>query len=146
MTETCPVCGVTLNPDASACPTCGFKLLGATQSFKPFPIEGRDVPATDHPQHQFVLRVVKGPQIGMVYRLGNAPMSVGRNPQCDIFLNDMTVSRSHAVVEPTGDGYTITDDSSFNGVWVNNDNVEARELHEGDVVQIGAFCLVYREE
>ena len=98
MTETCPVCGATLNPDASACPTCGFKLLGATQSFKPFPIEGRDVPATDHPQHQFVLRVVKGPQIGMVYRLGNAPMSVGRNPQCDIFLNDMTVSRSHAVV------------------------------------------------
>ena len=89
MTETCPVCGATLNPDASACPTCGFKLLGATQSFKPFPIEGRDVPATDHPQHQFVLRVVKGPQIGMVYRLGNAPMSVGRNPQCDIFLNDM---------------------------------------------------------
>uniref|UniRef100_UPI002633FBB3 FHA domain-containing protein n=1 Tax=uncultured Ellagibacter sp. TaxID=2137580 RepID=UPI002633FBB3 len=66
--------------------------------------------------------------------------------QCDIFLNDMTVSRSHAVVEPTGDGCTITDDSSFNGVWVNNDNVEARELHEGDVVQIGAFCLVYREE
>ena len=75
MTETCPVCGATLNPDASACPTCGFKLLGATQSFKPFPIEGRDVPAADHPQHQFVLRVVKGPQIGMVYRLGNAPMS-----------------------------------------------------------------------
>ena len=135
MTETCPVCGATLNPDASACPTCGFKLLGATQSFKPFPIEGRDVPATDHPQHQFVLRVVKGPQIGMVYRLGNAPMSVGRNPQCIA-----------EVVEPTGDGYTITDDSSFNGVWVNNDNVEARELHEGDVVQIGAFCLVYREE
>ena len=145
MTETCPVCGATLNPDASACPTCGFKLLGATQSFKPFPIEGRDVPAADHPQHQFVLRVVKGPQIGMVYRLGNAPMSVGRNPQCDIFLNDMTVSRKHAVVEVSNSGTVIRDQDSFNGVWVNNKNVFERKLADGDVIQIGEFCLLYQE-
>ena len=143
MTETCPVCGATLNPDASACPTCGFKLLGATQSFKPFPIEGRDVPAADHPQHQFVLRVVKGPQIGMVYRLGNAPMSVGRNPQCDIFLNDMTVSRMHATIERTPAGFRISDADSFNGLWVNNLNVKDADLRDGDIVQIGTFCLMY---
>ena len=146
MTDTCPVCAAPLSSGATACPTCGFKLLGATQSFKPFPLDGGEVPENEHSQHRFVLRVVKGPQIGMVFKLGDAPMSIGRSPQCDIFLNDMTVSRSHAAVEPVGTGYTISDDSSFNGVWVNNDNVEACELHEGDVVQIGAFCLVYREE
>lgn len=145
MAETCPVCGGPLAQGASACPTCGFKLLGATQRFKPLAF-GDDVPAPAKERHEAVLRVVKGPQIGMVFKLGDRPLTIGRNPQCDIFLNDMTVSRSHAVIEPAGDGYVITDDSSFNGVWVNNDNVEARELAPGDVVQIGAFCLIYREE
>ena len=143
MTETCPVCGATLNPDASACPTCGFKLLGATQSFKPFPIEGRAEPAVDRSQHQFVLRVVKGPQIGMVFRLGNAPMSVGRNPQCDIFLNDMTVSREHALIASTDKGYVITDRNSYNGLWVNNEAVDTKLLKNGDAIQIGTFCLIF---
>lgn len=145
MADTCPVCGGALAQGANACPTCGFKLIGATQRFKPLSF-GEDVPAPLQAHHEAVLRVVKGPQIGMVFKLTQKPMTIGRSPQCDIFLNDMTVSRSHAVVEPAGAGYVITDDSSFNGVWVNNDNVEARELKEGDVVQIGAFCLIYREE
>lgn len=143
MTETCPVCGATLSSGASACPTCGFKLLGATQSFKPFSVEGGEVPAAEHPQHQFVLRVVKGPQIGMVFKLGNAPMSVGRSPQCDIFLNDMTVSRMHATIERTPAGFRISDADSFNGLWVNNLNVKDADLRDGDIVQIGTFCLMY---
>ena len=72
-------------------------------------------------------------------------MSVGRDPQCDIFLNDMTVSREHAEIEVTGEGCVIRDKNSFNGVWVNDRAVEACALKPGDVIQIGAFCLIYRE-
>mgnify|MGYP000203439650 CR=1 FL=1 len=43
-------------------------------------------------------------------------------------------------------GYVIRDANSFNGVWVNNESVETRRLVSGDVIQIGAFCLVYKEE
>lgn len=146
--QNCPVCGAPVAADATACEACGFKLLGRTQAFKPLNMQAQASPAMANPAllSEATLKIVKGPQIGSSFRLAADRLTVGRSPQCDIFLNDMTVSRSHAVVEPAGDGYTITDDSSFNGVWVNNDNVEVRELHEGDVVQIGAFCLVYREE
>ena len=49
-------------------------------------------------------------------------------------------------VEPADGGYVIRDANSFNGVWVNNESVETRRLVSGDVIQIGAFCLVYKEE
>ena len=77
---------------------------------------------------------------------GDDALPVGRSPQCDLFLNDMTVSREHASVEPADGGYVIRDANSFNGVWVNNESVETRRLVSGDVIQIGAFCLVYKEE
>lgn len=57
----------------------------------------------------------------------------------------MTVSRSHAAVEREGDAYVIRDDNSFNGVWINGANVEAKVLVPGDLIQIGSFCLRYDE-
>ena len=62
-----------------------------------------------------------------------------------IFLNDMTVSRMHATIEQENGCYVIRDANSFNGVWVNNDSVEARALRPGDFVQIGTFCMQYEE-
>ena len=145
MDEFCPVCGAKREQGSVSCASCGYHYLEATQKFTPVAVDAVQAPASV-PAKKALLRVVRGPQCGCAFELTRTVSSVGRSPQCDIFLNDMTVSRSHAVVEPTGDGYTITDDSSFNGVWVNNDNVEARELHEGHVVHIAAFCLLYREE
>ena len=58
----------------------------------------------------------------------------------------MTVSRMPASVYPSDSGYEISDEASFNGVWVNNNSVDTYLLADGDVVQIGAFCLVYKEE
>ncbi len=51
----------------------------------------------------------------------------------------------HATIEPEDGGYVIRDANSFNGVWVNNENVEARTLRPGDFIQIGTFCLQYEE-
>ena len=146
MNTVCPVCNNPVDAQAAACPTCGFKLLGSTQRFEPVTLAGEPLPAAAESQAAAVLHVVRGPQTGVSFQLGDAPLSIGRSPQCDLFLNDMTVSREHAVVEPAEGGYVIRDANSFNGVWVNNDSVDARKLADGDVIQIGAFCLVYKEE
>lgn len=148
MSSICPVCGNAVEPDESICPACGFKLLGSTQKFAPVSFEGKPPIAQEKPVGHAALRVVKGPQTGVVFTLdGSGPLSVGRSPQCDIFLNDMTVSRLHATIARTDEGCAVSDEHSFNGVWVNNENVEAtRMLVPGDIIQIGAFCLLYQEE
>ena len=91
------------------------------------------------------LNVVRGPQVGISFVLTGEPVTIGRSPQCTIFLNDMTVSRMHATIEQENGCYVIRDANSFNGVWVNNDSVEARALRPGDFIQIGTFCMQYEE-
>ena len=144
MRDVCPVCGNAVAEGASACPSCGFKLLGATQKFEPVSLTHDDCGCASNAGKASSLRVVRGPQKDAIFKLGDAVMTVGRSPQCDIFLNDMTVSRTHAVVTPSDGGHIISDERSFNGVWVNNENVESRVLEEGDIIQIGVFCLVYQ--
>lgn len=145
--QTCPVCGAPLTEADAACPSCGFKLLGRTQAFAPLTVQSQpagSVAPNPALLSEATLQVVKGPQVGSVFRLAADKLTVGRSPECDIFLNDMTVSRMHATIERTPAGYTITDADSFNGLWVNNLNVKDAALQDGDVVQIGAFCLVYQ--
>ena len=85
------------------------------------------------------------PQTGIDIELKKGDLSVGRDPQCDIFLNDMTVSREHAIIEVRNDACIIKDLNSYNGVWVNDRMVETCALKSGDLLQIGAFCLLFRE-
>ncbi|MCI8468930.1 MAG: FHA domain-containing protein [Eggerthellaceae bacterium] len=145
MEETCPVCRAPVAPGEAVCASCGFKLLGTTQRFEPIDLAG-DGPAPAAPAPAAAaLTVLRGSQAGASYALGDEPVTIGRSPQCTVFLNDMTVSRSHAVVEREGDAYVIRDDNSFNGVWINNANVEAKVLAPGDLIQIGSFCLRYDE-
>ena len=145
MSTVCPVCSNPIDPDASACPHCGFKLLGSTQQFKPVLLG--DEPIADEAKlvQEATLRVVRGPQTGVAFQLGDKKLVVGRSPQCDIFLNDMTVSREHATIEPADGGYVIRDENSFNGVWVSNDSIDEHRLASGDIIQIGAFLLLYQE-
>lgn len=145
MSEVCPVCSHEVAPGAAVCPTCGFKLIGATQAFSPVTLDANPGAPVDAAPTTASLNVVRGPQVGIAYTLGPDAMTIGRSPQCSIFLNDMTVSRMHATIEPEAGCYVIRDANSFNGVWVNNENVEARALRPGDYVQIGTFCLQYEE-
>ena len=145
MSETSPVCGASLAPGETVCGACGFKLLGTTQRFEPIDLAGEaPAPAPAAPAAA-ALTVLRGRQAGASYALGEEPVTIGRSPQCTVFLNDMTVSRSHAAVEREGDAYVIRDDNSFNGVWINGANVEAKVLVPGDLIQIGSFCLRYDE-
>lgn len=147
MTTLCPVCNSKIDENASACPYCGFKLLGTTQQFRPITLEEEDsAEGGEQTRRKASLCVLRGPQNGLRFELKDRPMIVGRSPECDVFLNDMTVSRNHAEIVPFEGGYEIRDMRSFNGIWVNNTNVESQVLVPGDVIQIGTFLLLYEEE
>ena len=146
MSERCPVCSHEISPNDTVCPTCGFKLLGATQAMQPLVMS--ETPAAtveESAPARATLNVVRGPQVGISFALTGEPVTIGRSPQCTIFLNDMTVSRMHATIEQENGCYVIRDANSFNGVWVNNDSVKARALRPGDFIQIGTFCMQYEE-
>jgi FHA domain-containing protein/zinc ribbon protein len=69
--------------------------------------------------------------------------TIGRSPDCDIFLDDVTVSRNHAVMVAQGDRYKLEDQSSLNGTYVNRQRVESAELEDGDELQIGKYRLIF---
>lgn len=139
----CPKCGCEVVKDAEKCPQCDCILADATASFEPVGDEraAEDKPAlvVDGP----VLVVRKGPQPGERFYLERPSLTVGRDPESDIFLNDMTVSRSHAIFEQVGDEVSVRDAGSLNGTYVNGVCVDSAILSNGDVVQIGTFQMLY---
>lgn len=87
--------------------------------------------------------VVRGPLAGARYVLDQEVTSIGRHPDADLLLDDVTVSRHHAEVR-RGDGQlTLVDMGSLNGTYVGSHRVEEHALAMGDQVQIGRFKLVY---
>lgn len=145
---TCPVCNGEIEPGENVCRRCGFRLAGQTQSFKPVKLDGESDAAqgTDESLDvQFSLYVTKGPQTGEDFFLDRPKTTLGRDPHCDIFLNDMTVSREHAIITVDGDNVMITDDGSLNGTWVDGSVVDSAVLHAGSLIQIGTFNMVLQE-
>ena len=70
-------------------------------------------------------------------------MASGRHPDSDIFLDDVTVSRKHAVFRREGDTFVVRDVGSLNGTYVNRERIDEVALKTGDEVQIGKFRLVF---
>ncbi len=68
---------------------------------------------------------------------------IGRSPECDIFLDDVTVSRRHAEIAREDDVFTIRDLGSLNGTYVNRKRIESTELTDDDEVQIGKYRLTF---
>ncbi|AYD89804.1 FHA domain-containing protein [Actinomyces sp. 2119] len=91
-----------------------------------------------------LLLVHHGPTTGARFLLDAAETTVGRHPRADIFLDDVTVSRKHAVFSslPEG-GYGVRDSGSLNGTYVNRTRVEQVVLQAGDEVQIGKYRMTY---
>jgi pSer/pThr/pTyr-binding forkhead associated (FHA) protein len=90
-----------------------------------------------------LLVVLRGPNTGARFLLDDQEVGAGRHPDSDIFLDDVTVSRKHAVFVLQGDGYVVRDSGSLNGTYVNRERIDEAPLHTGDEVQIGKFRLVY---
>ena len=90
-----------------------------------------------------VLVVRRGPGEGSQFVLTGDRAVAGRSRESELFLDDVTVSRSHAIFERVGYGWTVRDSDSLNGTYVNRDRVSSHQLLHGDEVQIGKYRFVY---
>ena len=84
-----------------------------------------------------------GGRAGESFALAEARLTVGRRPDSDVFLDDVTVSRDHAVVVRRGEDYYLDDCGSLNGTYVNRQRIESQRLSDGDELQIGKYKLAF---
>jgi pSer/pThr/pTyr-binding forkhead associated (FHA) protein len=93
----------------------------------------------EHPTTDAVLVVGKGPDVGARFPLTGDIVRIGRSPDCEVFLDDITVSRNHAeLVHGTG-GWLVRDKRSLNGTYLNSSRVDEERLEDGDELQIGKY-------
>jgi len=90
----------------------------------------------------FALVVERGPRKGMTYLLRPGNTTIGRHPESDIFLNDVTVSRHHCRLQVASDSIAVEDSGSTNGTYVNDERVDETSLKAGDEVLVGRFHFV----
>ncbi|CAB4706205.1 unannotated protein [freshwater metagenome] len=85
----------------------------------------------------------RGENKGSRFLITDEGATIGRSTSNAIFLDDVTVSRSHAVIEKSAAGFTLRDCASLNGTYVNNASVTHSLLRSGDEIQIGKFHLLF---
>jgi pSer/pThr/pTyr-binding forkhead associated (FHA) protein len=152
----CNTCGHRNPPDSAFCSSCGSPLdikgdrtvtLTAVDPLQEAPGPEDDVVVSvgDLPRGAAVLIVRSGPQAGDRFPLTADETRLGRHPDSEIMLDDITVSRRHAAIERTPEGYVVTDAGSLNGTYVNQQRIERAVLHHGDELQVGKFRLVLFE-
>jgi hypothetical protein len=152
----CNHCGHRNPPESSFCSSCGSALdvsgdrtitLTAVDPLQDAPGAGDDVVVSmgDLPLDKAVLIVRSGAQAGDRFALDSDVTRLGRHPDSEIMLDDITVSRRHASIERTDEGYVVSDAGSLNGTYVNQERIERAVLHHGDELQVGKFRLVLFE-
>jgi hypothetical protein len=149
------------NPEGSNfCSSCGAVLerlpagdpTTTTIKFSPVEASGEvgeeevTVSLEDHPAGVGLLVVKRGPNAGSRFALSGPVTTIGRHPDSDIFLDDVTVSRRHAEVSQADGRFTVTDAGSLNGTYLNRERIETARIHSGDELQIGKFKLVFLHE
>jgi pSer/pThr/pTyr-binding forkhead associated (FHA) protein len=149
----CTNCGHKNPEGANFCSSCGHPLtegggVDTTVTFAPAELE-TDLEEEIHisPDEleggRGLLVVKRGPNAGSKFYLDADATSVGRHPDSDIFLDDITVSRRHAEIRRRTTAFALHDVGSLNGTYVNKERVEEAELRSGDEIQIGKFKLVF---
>ena len=88
-----------------------------------------------------MLIILGGPGKGARFLVNENQTRVGRAPENEIFLDDITVSRRHAEITRTGNRFSIRDVGSLNGTYLNGQITTTSDLKNGDEVQIGKFRL-----
>lgn len=152
----CPQCGSETKPGARFCSDCGTKLYQNTGDTTTMFRTVVDVPAGGDlsPDEQAAVRELRrGDALLLVNRGGNDGArflidsdvtTVGRHPESDIFLDDITVSRHHAKFIRTGEQMFLEDLGSLNGTYVNRTLVDGRALlRQGDEIQIGKYRATF---
>ncbi len=145
----CPECGFQNPEAANYCARCGALLVkdepaDTTISFTP--VEGEEDTGVGLEEMG-----IKGPALvvrsgggraGEVFALDAPEITIGRSPDCGIFLDDVTVSRRHAVLRRQ-DGFWIEDQGSLNGTFLNRKRIESAQLEDGDEVQVGKYRMTF---
>jgi hypothetical protein len=147
----CQECGFQNPEAANYCSRCGALLakddggVETTQTFTPDDGEPGPAEALDDLAIKGPALVVRsgGGRAGETFRPETDETSIGRSPDCGIFLDDVTVSRKHAVLRNADGTFTIEDQGSLNGTFVNRKRVESAQLEDGDEVQIGKYRLTF---
>ena len=164
----CTACGRQNPDDARFCSQCGTRLVTADAPGGPdtdqstatatitIGVGGDKVETADRqlnavdaaavdalPRGHALLVVQRGPGSGSRFLLDSDVVNAGRHPDSDIFLDDVTVSRRHAVFNRDGEVFTVSDVGSLNGTYVNRDRIDKVQLKDGDEVQIGKYRLVF---
>ena len=143
----CPECGFQ-NPEASNyCARCGAYLRRdehgeTTLSLTPEVVSGENVPAGEPRGPALVVRAGGG-RAGESFETEGPRTLIGRSPECDVFLDDVTVSRRHAEIVREGGAYVIRDLGSLNGTFVNRHRIESATLADDDEVQIGKYRMTF---
>ncbi len=95
------------------------------------------------PSGSALMVVRRGPNAGARFLLDADLTSVGRHPNADIFLDDVTVSRRHAEFLRNGTAFTVKDLGSLNGTYYEGERIETARLTDGTEVQVGKFRLTF---
>lgn len=150
----CNQCGHRNPPESGFCSSCGGVLDHADDHTitiaKVDPLQ--DAPGPDDDvvvnlrelsTSSASLVVRNGPQAGVALTIDDDITRLGRATDCEISLDDITVSRWHAEILRNGDSYRVRDAGSLNGTYVNNERIDEAALHQGDELQVGKFRMVF---
>jgi hypothetical protein len=153
----CPECGFVNADGANFCSRCGANLAALREKAPPqaepatatyridetgelVPVDVGDVVADEGAA--LVIRAGGG-RVGESFPLNADRMTIGRRPDSDIFLDDVTVSRDHALLVRRSGDYYLDDLGSLNGTYVNRRRIDSQRLEDGDEVQIGKYKLTF---
>jgi FHA domain/zinc-ribbon domain len=148
----CPECGFQNPEAANYCSKCGAALMrdtgGADTTMAYTPDELEETSPLEDLGVEGPALVVRsgGGRAGEHFLPTSDRTTIGRSPDCDIFLDDVTVSRQHAVLERSADTFTIEDQGSLNGTFVNRRRIERAELADDDELQIGKYRLTFLQK
>jgi pSer/pThr/pTyr-binding forkhead associated (FHA) protein len=143
----CARCGAALTPGSSG-PVAGDQTTTISLTGLDTPEEVPDDLSADLlleslPVGNALLVVQRGPNAGSRFLLDKDLTTVGRHPDSDIFLDDVTVSRRHAEFSREGDSFVVRDVGSLNGTYLNRERIESTPVGSGDEVQVGKFRLLF---
>jgi FHA domain/zinc-ribbon domain len=148
----CARCGHANPAEARFCSSCGAPLAADDDTATTLTLAAVEAADVEDELERYLeglppgvgLLVVRhGPESGSSYRLELPVTTIGRHPDSDIFLDDITVSRRHVQLDKDDDGYVLRDVGSLNGTYVNHERVDETRLRHGDEVQVGRYRLSF---
>jgi pSer/pThr/pTyr-binding forkhead associated (FHA) protein len=147
----CTECGFQNAETANYCSRCGALLekgdaaVEVTQTFAPEEVAEAQQALVEGLEGPALVVRVGGGRAGASFRPSGPRTRIGRSPDCEIFLDDVTVSRNHAVLVERDGGFYVEDEGSLNGTFVNRKRIDQVALANGDELQIGKYRLTFIE-